>query len=139
MRHFNRQSRDYNFVHKIEAGLVLTGSDVKSLRTQGVQFQNARVDIQNGQPAIVNLNIPLYKYSQGQTIDTTRERQLLLSSSQIKKLQSYRKQKYMLIPISIFLSGKWFKVEIGIGRKMRRYEKRAKIKKKEFDQSNPKK
>ena len=139
MRHFNRQSRDYNFVHKIEAGLVLTGSDVKSLRTQGVQFQNARVDIQNGQPVIINLNIPLYKYSQGQTIDTTRERHLLLTPSQIKKLQSYRKQKYMLIPVSIFLSGKWFKVEIGIGRKMRRYEKRAKIKKKEFDKSNPKK
>ena len=137
MRHFNRQSRDYSFVDKIEAGLVLTGSDVKSLRTQGVQFQNARIDIQDGQPVLVNLNIPLYKYSQGQTIDTTVERLLLLTSSQIKKLQSYRKQKYMLIPVSIFLSGKWFKVEIGIGRKMRRYEKRAKIKAKEFKKSNP--
>ena len=135
MRHFNRQSRDYRFTDKIEAGLVLTGSDVKSLRTQGVQFQNARIEIQNGQPVLVNLNIPVYKYSQKQTIDTTRERHLLLTSSQIKKLQSYRKQKYMLIPISIFLSGKWFKVEIGIGRKMRQYEKRQKIKQKEFDRN----
>lgn len=135
MRHFNRQSRDYRFVGKIIAGLVLTGSDVKSLRTQGVQFQNASIDILNGQPFLVNLNIPLYKYSQEQTIDTTRQRQLLLRPIEIKKLQSYRKQKYMLIPISIFLSGKWFKVEIGIGRKMRQYEKRQKIRKKEFKQS----
>ena len=132
MRHFNRSSRDYHFIAKIEAGLVLTGSDAKSLRTQGAQFQNAHIDIQDGQPALVNLNIPLYKYSQKQTIDTTRERHLLLSPAQIKKLQSYRKQKYMLIPISIYLQGKWFKVEIGIGRKMRQYEKQQKEKEKEF-------
>jgi len=135
MKHFNRSSRDYRFIDKIEAGLVLTGSDAKSLRTQGVQFQNAHIDIQNGSPILVNLNIPLYKYSQNQTIDTTRVRSLLLSPSQIKKLQSYRKQKYMLIPVSIYLSGKWFKLEIGIGRKMRQYEKRQKLRKKEFGQT----
>lgn len=132
MRHFNRDSRDFHFIDKIEAGLALTGADVKSLRTQGVQFQNAHVTVDNGLPQLVNLNIPLYKFSQNQIIDTTRSRSLLLSASQIKKLQSYKKQKYMFVPISIYLSGKWFKVEIGIGKKIKKYEKRSELKKQEL-------
>lgn len=128
MRYFNKDSRDYEFIDKVEAGLVLTGSDAKSLRIQGVLFSNSKVEILNGQPIIFDLNIPTYKYSHGQEVDTTKERNLLLSKKQIAKLQSYRHQKYMLIPIAIYLRGIWFKVEIGIGRKMRKYEKREKIK-----------
>lgn len=132
MRHFNKESRDYQFIDKFSAGIALTGSDAKSLRTQTPQFANSKVDIQNGQPILSNLKIPLYKYSQGQTVDTTAERNLLLSQKEIAKLISYRNQKYMLIPIAIFLKGKWFKVEIGVGRKMRKYEKREKIKAREI-------
>lgn len=135
MKQFNKESRDYEFIAKYEAGIALTGSDAKSLRTQTVQFANSKVEIQNGQPIISNLKIPLYKYSQGQLIDTTHERKLLLSQKEIAKLISYRNQKYMLIPISIFLKGKWFKVEIGVGRKMRKYEKREKIKNREIAKS----
>ncbi len=135
MKHFNKESRDYEFVDKIEAGIALTGSDAKSLRTQTPQFANSKVEIQNGRPVLFNLTIPLYKYSQGQIIDTTHERNLLLSDKEIVKLISYRNQKYMLVPIAIYLKGKWFKVEIGIGRKMRKYEKREKIKAKEIKKS----
>lgn len=132
MKHFNKDSRDYEFIAKIEAGIALTGSDAKSLRTQVPQFANSKVEIENGRPFLSNLTIPLYKYSQGQTIDTTAQRNLLLSQKEIAKLISFRNQKYMLIPISIYLQGKWFKVEIGVGRKMRKYEKREKIKAKEI-------
>lgn len=135
MRHFNRESYDYHFVDKIEAGLVLTGSDAKSLRVQPPQFANSKIEIKNNIPILFNLNIPLYKYSQGQVVDTTRTRNLLLSHPQIAKLISYRNQKYMLIPIAIYPKGKWFKVEIGIGRKLRKYEKRAKLKEREFKSS----
>ena len=132
MKHFNKESRDYEFVAKFEAGIALTGSDAKSLRTQIPQFANSKVEIENGHPILFNLKIPLYKYSQGQTIDTTAQRNLLLSEKEIAKLISFRNQKYMLIPIAIYLKGKWFKVEIGVGRKMRKYEKREKIKAKEL-------
>ena len=132
MKHFNKESRDYEFIAKYEAGIALTGSDAKSLRIQTPQFVGSKVEFQNGQPVLLNLNIPLYKYSQGQTIDTTGERKLLLSQKEIAKLLSFRNQKYMLIPIAIFTKGKWFKVEIGVGRKMRKYEKREKIKNKEI-------
>lgn len=138
MRHFNRGSLDYHFIDKIEAGIVLGGSDAKSLRTQTPQYANSRIEIINGQPTLFNFTIPLYKYSQGQTIDTTTERQLLLNRHQIAKLQSFRHQKYMLIPVSIYPKGKWFKVEIGIGRKLRKYERRQKIKDRELKQTIPK-
>ena len=132
MKHFNKESRDYEFIAKFEAGISLTGSDAKSLRNQVPQFANSKIEIQNGMPILYNLQIPLYKYSQGQTIDTTAERNLLLSQKEIAKLVSFRNQKYMIIPISLFIKGKWFKVEIGVGRKMRKYEKREKIKAKEI-------
>jgi SsrA-binding protein len=135
MRYFNRDSGDYEFKDKFEAGLALSGSDAKSLRTQGVHFNGSKVEIINGIPTIFNLSITPYQYSQNQTIDTTGERKLLLKDREIAKLQSYRNQKYMLIPIAIFLKGKWFKVEIGVGRKLRKYEKREKIKKEEMKSS----
>lgn len=134
MRYFNRDSSDFEFKDKFEAGIALTGSDAKSLRTQGVQFNGSKVEIINGVPTLFNLTIAPYKYSQNQEIDKTGERKLLLSGKQIAKLQSLRNQKYMIIPIAIFLKGKWFKVEIGVGRKMRKYEKREKIKAKEIKQ-----
>lgn len=130
MRHFNLDSRDYNFSEKFVAGLVLTGSDAKSLRTQTTPMQGSRVEILGGYPKILNLHIPKYKFSQ--QIDTTSERNLLLNDKEIKKLLTYKKQKYMLVPISIFTQGRWFKLEFGVGRKLKKYDKRAKLKDKEI-------
>ena len=132
MKYFNKDSLNYSFSDKMVAGLVLNGSDAKALRVNGVQFKGAKVEIIDGVPKVLNLEIAPYKYSQNQEIDKSGERKLLLSSKEIAKLQSYRNQKYMMIPISIFLQGIWFKMEIGIGRKMRKFEKREKIKAKEI-------
>lgn len=132
MKYFNRDSLDYEFSDKMVAGLVLNGADAKALRVNGVQFKGSKVEIMNGIPTVFNLEITPYKYSQNQEKDKSGERKLLLNSKEIAKLQSYRNQKYMMIPISIFLQGIWFKMEIGIGRKMRKFEKREKIKAKEI-------
>ncbi len=136
MRYFNRDSHDYKFKEKMVAGLVLSGADAKSLRVAGVQFNGAKVEVVNGIPKVFNLQINPYKYSRNQEVDRSGERNLLLNSREIAKLQSFRKQKYMLIPIAIFLQGKWFKIEIGIGRKMKKFEKREKIRKEEAKQEN---
>ena len=128
MRYFNKDSLDYQFIDKFDAGIALTGADAKSLRVQTPQFIGSRIEVINGQPILFNLKIPVYKYSQNIETDKTLERNLLLSEKEIAKLQSFRHQKYMIIPVAIHLKGKWFKVEIGVGRKMRKYEKRQKIK-----------
>lgn len=135
MRYFNKDSRDYQFVEKFEAGITLTGADAKSLRLQTPQFLGSKIEIINGVPILFNLKIPKYKYSQDVVTDTTNERNLLLSQKEIAKLISLRHQKYMIIPIAIYLKGKWFKVEIGVGRKMRKYEKRQQIKDRELKQT----
>ena len=135
MRYFNKDSLDYQFIDKFVAGISLTGADAKSLRVQTPQFLGSRIEVVNGQPILFNLKIPAYKYTQNTDIDTTEERNLLLLEKEIAKLQSFRHQKYMIIPIAIFLKGKWFKVEIGVGRKMRKFEKREKIKKREIEKT----
>ncbi|MDD4106436.1 MAG: SsrA-binding protein [Candidatus Shapirobacteria bacterium] len=132
MRYFNKDSLDYQFIDKFDAGIALTGADAKSLRVQTPQFIGSRIEVINGQPVLFNLKIPVYKYSQNIETDKTLERNLLLSEKEIAKLQSFRHQKYMIIPIALHLKGKWFKVEIGVGRKMRKYEKRQKIKDQEL-------
>lgn len=132
MKYFNKDSLDYNFSDKMLAGLVLSGADAKALRVNGVHFKGAKVEVIDGIPRVLNLEITPYKYSQNQETDKSGERRLLLKSKEIAKLQSYRNQKYMMIPVSIFLQGIWFKMEIGIGRKMRKFEKREKIKKEEI-------
>lgn len=135
MRYFNKDSLDYQFIEKFSAGIALSGADAKSLRVQTPQFIGSRVEVINGQPILFNLKIPVYKYSRNTDIDTTLERNLLLSEKEIAKLISFRHQKYMMIPIAIYLKGKWFKVEIGVGRKMRKFEKREKIKNREIKKS----
>jgi len=135
MKQFNKDSLDYKFVEKYEAGIGLTGAEAKSLRTQTVQFANSKIEIKNGIPFLENLQIPIYKYSHGQIIDISRSRQILLKEKEIAKLISYRNQKYALIPIAIFLSGHWFKLEIGVGKKIKKYEKREIIKAREFQKS----
>ncbi|PIV07575.1 SsrA-binding protein [Candidatus Shapirobacteria bacterium CG_4_8_14_3_um_filter_35_11] len=131
MRYFNRNSRDYNFAEKFEAGLVLSGADAKALRVSGAQFNGAKVEIINGVPTVFNLTVTPYKFAQNKESDKTTERKLLLTKKEIAKLQSLRHQKYMLIPISIFTKGRWFKMEVGVGRKMKKYEKREKIRARE--------
>lgn len=126
---------DYEFTDKFEAGLVLSGADAKALRVNGVQFKGAKVEVINGIPSVFNLTITPYKYAQNSEVDKSCERKLLLSTKEIAKLQSLRHQKYMLIPIAIYLKGRWFKMEVGVGRKMRKYEKREKIKKAEMKKS----
>jgi len=134
VRYFNKDSLDYEFSDKFEAGLVLSGADAKALRVNGVQFKGTKVEVINGLPSVFNLTITPYKYAQNVEVDKSSERKLLLSQKEIAKLQSLRHQKYMLIPIAIYLKGRWFKMEVGVGRKMRKFEKREKIKKEEMKQ-----
>ena len=131
MKYHNRDSRDYTFLEKFEAGMVLSGADAKALRVAGVQFNGSKVEIINGVPTVFNLTITPYKFAQNKETDKTSERKLLLTRKEIAKLQSLRHQKYMLVPIAIFTKGRWIKMEIGVGRKMKKYEKREKLKARE--------
>lgn len=136
MRHFNLDSRDYDFQDKFVAGLILSGSDVKSLRTQTTPMLGSRVDVIDGYPKLFNIHIPKYKFSN--VLDDSGERSLLLSNKEILKLISYKKQKLMMVPISIFVKGRFFKLEFGVGRKLKKHDKRQKIRSEEMKRKGEK-
>jgi len=136
MRHFNLDSRDYKFEEKFTAGIVLSGGDVKSLRNQTTPMLGSRVDVVEGYPKLLNINIPRYKFSN--TFDDSGERDLLLSNKEILKLITYKKQKLMMVPISIFTQGRFFKLDFGVGHKLKKHDKREKIKKAEMKEKGEK-
>lgn len=124
-----RATHDYQIEDRLEAGLVLTGSEVKSLRDQRVSIQEGFVTIRGGQAYLVNAQILEYPWAHQQNHEPTRERKLLLHRREIAKLDTKLTQKgYSLVPMSIYLKNGRIKLEVGLGRGKKQYEKRESVK-----------
>jgi SsrA-binding protein len=124
---------EYEIFNKYEAGIVLLGSEVKSLRQQKGSVQDAYAKIKNGEVWLVNSNIPEYKFSTIENHKPLRDRKLLLHSNEIRKITGKLQEKgYTLIPLKMFFSGPHVKVELGLAKGKRQYDKRAAIKKEEI-------
>jgi SsrA-binding protein len=127
-----RAYHDYAIDDKYEAGICLTGSEVKSCRNHSVSFTDAYADIKGGEVFLNNLNISPYKQAGRFNHDPVRGRKLLLKRNEILKLTQKLNQKgYTLIPLRMYLSGHLIKVELGLGKGKREYEKRDDIKARE--------
>ena len=99
-----RATHDYQIERRLEAGLVLTGSEVKSLRDQKVSIQEGFVTIRGGEAYLVNAQILEYPQAHQQNHEPTRERKLLLHRREIAKLDTKLVQKgYSLVPMSIYI------------------------------------
>lgn len=131
----NRKAfHDYQFEEQFEAGMVLTGTEVKSLRDGKANLKDSYVIVKNGEAFLLNCHISPYSHGNIMNHDPLRTRKLLLHAREIEKLQGKASQKgYSLIPLKIYFKGGRAKVEIGIGRGKRQYEKRESIKKREAD------
>lgn len=129
----NRKAlHDYHVLEKFEAGVVLAGSEVKSLRQGLVSMSDAYGDISEGEVYIFNLHISLYKYSSGK-YNPKRKRKLLLKAREIKKLYGLVQQRgNTLIPLKIYFNDRGYaKMEVGVCRRKRLYDKKEKILRKE--------
>jgi SsrA-binding protein len=129
----NRKAlHDYHVLESFEAGLVLAGSEVKSLRQGMVSMSDAYGDISDGEVYIYNLHIAPYKYSSGK-YTPKRKRKLLLKKKEIKKLYGLIQQRgNTLIPLKIYFSDRGYaKLNVGVCRRKRLYDKKEKILKKE--------
>lgn len=131
---FNRRARhDYEIADSMEAGLVLTGSEVKSLRTGGAQIAEAYASIDTGRSGaseawIYGLYIPPYKPATYNNVDSRRKRKLLLHRAQINKLIGQSAQKgYTLIPLKLYFSRGRAKLEIGLAKGRATHDKRRAI------------
>jgi len=114
----NRRARfDYAIEERIEAGLVLTGSEVKSLRESNVALSDSYAAMRGDDLWLFNCRIGEYKAAAGFGHAPLRERRLLLNRAEIEKLRGKVEQRGMtLVPLSIYFKDGWAKVDLGLGR-----------------------
>jgi SsrA-binding protein len=123
-----RARRDYDIVDTIEAGLVLNGTEVKSLRAGRATLAEAYATVRDGEAYLVNLHIPEYAGGTWTNHPPRRTRKLLLHRDEIADLQRATEQKGMaLVPLSLYFHNGYAKVELGVGRGRREYDKRQAI------------
>jgi SsrA-binding protein len=130
-----RATHDYFISAKIECGVALVGSEVKSLRDGKAQLQDAYARIENGELFLHGAHIdPYAKAALAYNHDPRRTRKLLAHRREIKKLEGEVSVKgTTLIPLAIYFKGGRAKVEIGVGRGKQQHDKRDTIRKKEMD------
>lgn len=125
---------NYNIIDTIEAGIVLTGTEIKSIRSGRVNLKDSYASIQNGEVYIHSMHISPYEHGNIFNKDPLRDRKLLLNKNEIRKLVGQIKQKgYTLVPISLYFKGSFVKVELGIGTGKKLYDKREDLKKKDAE------
>lgn len=129
----NRKANfDYTIEDTIEAGVVLQGTEIKSIRAGKVQLKEAFVQIRNNEAWIVNMHISHYDQGNRFNHDPTRSRKLLLHRKQINQLIGKTKQQgYSIVPIQIHLKNGFAKVLIGVGKGKKDYDRREDLKRKE--------
>ena len=126
----NRKARhDYLIDETVEAGLILTGSEVKSLRDGRVNLKDSFARIRNGRATLVNVHIDPYDPARDNH-DPTRSRGLLMHKREIERLESKLNERGLtLVPLRLYFNGRGrAKVELGLGRGKRQYDKRQAIK-----------
>lgn len=135
----NKRARfDYQIFDIFEAGLVLSGQEVKSIKTGHINLSNSFVTLKNGikpELYLINCHIPLYKYAgiiQG--YEPIRPRKLLLKKLEIKRLiGKIKEQGLTLVPIKVYNKGSLIKLEFGVGKGKSKIDKRETIKKREIE------
>lgn len=119
---------DYFIDEKFEAGIELFGTEVKSIRLGAVNLKDSYVSLKTGEAILIGMHISPYEKGNIFNRDPLRERRLLLHKKEIMRLIGKTKEKgYSLIPLSVYLSGSRVKIELGLARGKKSYDKREAI------------
>lgn len=125
---------NYTITDTIEAGIILAGTEIKSIRNGKVNLKDSYAVIKNGEAYIYGMHISPYEQGNIFNKDPLRNRKLLLNKREINKLIGLIKQQgYTLVPMSLYFSGNFIKVELGIGKGKKLYDKREDIAKKDAE------
>lgn len=123
---------NYHIIESLEAGIVLSGGEVKSIKGGHIELSGAYVKILGNEAFLVNALIPEYQPGNEKEYDSTRSRKLLLHKTQIDSLIGKNAQKgTTLIPVSIYEKNNRLKLEIGVGKPKKEFDKRDVIKKRD--------
>jgi SsrA-binding protein len=136
----NRKARhDYFFVELIEAGIVLKGTEIKSIRAGKVSFKDSFAKIKNGEVWLYNMHISPYEQASLYfNHDPERPRKLLLSKREIRKLSKKTEEEgYTLIPAELYINNKGLaKIKLALAKGKKNYDKREDIKKRDEERIN---
>ncbi len=125
---------NYDIEDKLEAGIVLSGTEIKSIRSGKVNLKDTYAMLKNGEVFVVGMHISPYEHGNIFNKDPLRDRKLLLNKREINKLFGLVKQKgYSLVPIKLYFKGSLVKLELGIGKGKKLYDKRQDIAKKDAE------
>ncbi len=128
MKVFNKRARfDYQILEKFEAGVSLSGGEAKAVRTGHLNLTNSFAKIIGDEAFLINANIPI----QGaKDYNPTRSRKLLLHKKEIYGIKAKSKAKNLtLVPISMYTKGRLIKIELGLGKSKKKFEKKEELKK----------
>jgi SsrA-binding protein len=131
----NRRARfDYDISEIFTCGIVLKGSEVKSVKASRVSLRDSFVRVEQGEVWLIQAHIAKWIHDSKEEYNPKRRRKLLLSKSEIKKLSLLQDAKKMsIIPLEFILHNNMIKLKIGVGRGRRKYDKRAKIRREETE------
>lgn len=125
---------NYTVIDKLEAGLVLYGTEIKSIRNGKVNLKDSYAALNNGEIFVYSMNISPYEHGNIFNKDPLRPKKLLLNKKEIFRLSGLVKQKgYTLVPISLYFKNNIVKLELGICKGKKLFDKREDLKKKEAD------
>ena len=123
-----KATHDYFIEDKFEAGIILSGTEIKSIRMGNVNLKDSYASIDRGELFINNMHISPYEKGNIFNTEPTRKRKLLVSKKEISKLIGLIKRDGItLVPLDLYLKGKWAKLTIGIGKGKKLYDKRQDI------------
>lgn len=126
---------NYEIIDKLEAGIVLYGTEIKSIRAGKVNLKDSYATIEkNGEVYVYSMHISPYEHGNIYNKDPMRPKKLLLNKSEIHKLIGMTTLKgYTLVPIKLYFKGNFIKMELGVGKGKKLFDKREDLKKKEAD------
>lgn len=123
-----KATHEYHIDERVEAGMVLQGTEVKSIRDGKVNLQEAYCSVEGGEMMLLQCHISPYSHGNRANHDPVRPRKLLLHRREIDRLEKAAAQKgYTLIPLKIYFKAGKAKIEIGLGKGKKLYDKRADI------------
>lgn len=127
---------NYNITDTMEAGIVLSGTEIKSIRAGKVNIKNSYAIIRNGEAFIIDMHISPYDHGNIYNKNPLRDRKLLLNRKEINKLIGLVKQQGVtIVPISLYFKKSFVKVELGIGKGKNLYDKRQDLAKKDANRT----
>jgi SsrA-binding protein len=131
-----RAYHEYTITEKIEAGIVLYGTEIKSVRMGKVQLSDGWVDFSSGEAVLRDVHISPYTHGNIMNHEPTQARKLLLNRKEINRLARQVAEKGItVVPLSVYLSKRLAKVEIGVAKGKKEYDKRDATKKREADRA----